>query len=211
MTVPPEQQDQSPTRRLKPRLLALAGVFALVVATGGVVFLGAGEKSGGSMGSEDPLGLAMRPPIPQARWDIDVDPIRVPDTKLTKPQRKRVAERREGITSLVRDVYDSLFFDRKRLRAEVRGRFTRATASAILRPQFGFPARAHEIKTFRRSADIAVEAGRGSEATAEVTVNAQASIGPEALRVVHRATLWLLRHEGRWKVVALAADQEPVR
>lgn len=153
---------------------------------------------------------ATSPQIKQAKWKVTTR-IAPGHNKLGKKRRLRVRKRAMPIGDLVADVYEALFLSPDRKKAVVKARFLPATARALLLTEAGVTTDAAEIKTLRRTADIAIDAGTTRAAVARVAVKARGTRGTESFIVVHDARLWLEKVRGRWKVIAFRVDQEPAK
>lgn len=165
------------------------------------------DESSPENGSEGP---SITPEIEQAKWKVTTR-IAPGHNKLGKKRRLRVRKRAMPIGDLVAEVYDTLFLSPDRKKAVVKARFIPATARALLRTKAGVATNASEVKTLRRTADIAIDAGTTRAAVARVTVKARGARGTKSFIVVHDARLWLEKARGRWKVIAFRVDQEPAK
>jgi hypothetical protein len=155
-------------------------------------------------------GSATTPEIEQAKWKVTTR-IAPGHNKLGKKRRLRVRKQAVPIGDLVAEVYDTLFLSPDRKKAVVKARFLPATARALLRTKVGVATDASEVKTLRRTADIAIDAGTTRAAVARVTVKARGIRGTKPFIVVHNARLWLEKVRGRWKIIAFRVDQEPAK
>jgi hypothetical protein len=155
-------------------------------------------------------GSATSPEIHQAKWKVTTR-IAPGHNKLGKKRRLRVREQAKPIGDLVTELYDTLFLSPDQKKAVVELRFIPATARAWLHTKAGVAPDTSEVKTLRRKADIAIDAGTTRAAVARVAVKARGTRGTKSFIVVHDARLWLEKVRGRWKVVAFRVDQEPAR
>ena len=151
---------------------------------------------------------AVQEAVPQAPWTIKAYPAGV-TAKVTKAQEKVLAKRRPEVIALVKRVYDSLFLHPGRLDGTLEENFTQAAATALKRSGAGV-AEAGAAATTLRTARIGLQASGGARlAIASVTVRA-ARPDADAAPLRHKATLWMQRANGGWKVVAFDVDQGPI-
>lgn len=149
------------------------------------------------------------PRIPQAKWKMKTSPVgRV--GKLSKKQKRRHKTQREHVKSVVREVYAALFLEPDSVRQVVSDRFSRRAGRALLRAGPGFRPGAERVRTVRRTANIGLQAHTASAAAAKIFVKARARGSDSVVRVRHRATMWMQRIDGEWKVIGFEVDQERV-
>lgn len=146
--------------------------------------------------------------VPQAPWTIKAYPAGVTD-KVTNAQAKILEERRPEVIALIKRVYDALFVHPGRLAGTLDENFSADAAAALRRSSAGV-SETGAVATTLRTAEIGVQAGGGARlAVASVTVRA-ARPDPQAAPLRHKATLWMERRNGSWKVIAFDVDQGPL-
>lgn len=191
----------------KPWIAIAAGLTLLIVLATTLLLIDFPGKHVLSGGGEEG-GVVPEAAVPQAPWSIKAYPAGVTD-KVTKDQAKVLEKRRPEVIALVKRVYDALFVHPGRLAGTLDENFS-ADAAAALRRSSAAISEPGTVATTFRSAQIGVQAGGGSRlAVASVTVRAARS-DPEAAPLRHKATLWMERRNGGWKVIAFDVDQGPV-
>ncbi len=154
---------------------------------------------------------ATQPEIKQARWKTKVS-IAPGHKRLSKKQKNKIRTRGKDVELVIRDLYDTLFLSPDRSKKAITSRFIPSAATALLRQKKpGVPVGAEEVKTLRRTASIGIEAATTRLAAAEVLVKAKGRLSDKTFTVTHRATLWLEKSKGRWKVIAFEVNQGPAR
>lgn len=159
--------------------------------------------------AEPDVPAATTPDIPQAKWKIKAHPSGNLG-KITKRQAKRVRAQRRPVSKLVAEVYDALFLDPARREEVLKARLLPRAARAIGN-KAGVPEGAGEVRTKVRKADIGIDVDGARRAAAKVKVRAEGVAGRRKFEIVHRATLWLERSRGKWKVIAFSLRQKPAR
>lgn len=155
-------------------------------------------------------GSATSPEIEQAKWKMKTR-LAPGHKKLTKKRKDRVKKSAAPIEDLVAEVYDVLFLAPEDKAAIVKARFLPSAADALMRTDTGVTKGTSEVRTLRRSADIAIEAGTARLAAVRVAIKARGMNGDKAFTVIHKARLWLEKMKGRWRVIAFRVDQGPRR
>lgn len=155
-------------------------------------------------------GSATSPEIEQAKWKVKTR-LAPGHRKLSKKQKNRVKKAATPIGDLVTEVYDVLFLAPEDRASIVKARFLAPTATALLRTDTGVARGSSEVRTLRRSADIAIDATTTRLAAVRVTIKARGMNGDKNFTVLHKARLWLEKMKGRWKVIAFRVDQGPRR
>lgn len=150
------------------------------------------------------------PSIKQAAWRIKAKQIGSVG-KVTRADKKRLRAQRPRLNGLIKDVYDSLFLSPSRKRISLRKHFTHEAARKVLATKAGISPRAERVRTWSRRATIGVQPNNGTVAAAQVYVHATGKVGNKIFRLVHKATLWLQRSRGTWKVVGFEVNQGPVK
>ena len=189
----------------RPWIAIAAGVTLLVVLVTTVLLV---DLPGKHLLSGPSEPAAPEAALPQAEWSIRAYPAGVTH-KVTKAQEKILARRRPEVIALVKRVYDTLFVHPGRLDATLKENFSAAAAIALRRSNAGV-SEADPISTTLRTAKIGVEATGGARtAVASVTVRAgRTDVDAQPLR--HKATLWMQRGKGGWKVIAFDVQQGPL-
>ena len=150
------------------------------------------------------------PPVPeitQAKWKMKSNPVGKVG-KLTKKQKKRHKVQRARVKSVVREVYQAMFLDPESIRQVISERFSRRAGRALVRAGPGFRPGAEKIKTLQRRANIGLQAHTASAAAAKVFVRARARGADAVVRLRHRATMWMQRIDGEWRVIGFEVNQE---
>jgi hypothetical protein len=128
--------------------------------------------------------------------------------KLSKKQKRRHKVQREQVKSVVREVYTALFLEPDSIRDVISERFSRRAGRALLRAGPGFRPGAERVRTVRRTANIGLQAHTASAAAAKIFVRARARGSGSVVKLRHRATMWMQRIEGKWRVIGFEVDQE---
>lgn len=191
-------------RRQRMPLLTIAAIVLL----GAVAWAAVSRTTADHLSRPDYPVAA--PAIEQAEWRIDYA-AQGRFGKLTKDQLARYAAQKVKAAALVQGVYDGIFLQAARLQQLIRDSFSADAARSLEAQKFGFPAGATDVKTTRRRARIALDAGTADYAIARVTVLAGGTVGKRTVEVEHRSTLWMERGEGGWKVIAFDLKQAPSR
>jgi len=183
-------------------------VAALVLASA-VAVAGCQEDSQPPSTSPDPMPSETPsvPQIAQAKWKMKATPVGKVG-KLTKKQRGRHKVQRARVKSVVREVYQALFLDPESIRQVISERFSRRAGRALLRAGPGFRPGAEKVKTLQRRANIGLQAHTASAAAAKVFVRARAQGSDAVVRLRHRATMWMQRIDGEWRVIGFEVEQE---
>ena len=154
-----------------------------------------------------PTEASPSPQIPQAKWKMKTQSVgRL--GKLSNKQKRRHKAQRPRIKRVVREVYAALFLEPDAIREVISERFSRRAGRALLRAGPGFRPGAERVRTLTRHASIGLQAHTPSSAAAKIFVRARAK-GPGAVvRLRHRATMWMQRIDGEWRVIGFEVDQE---
>lgn len=146
----------------------------------------------------------------QARWEVRSQVAGV-FGGLGSRGRKEVRARRRELVRVVRDVYGALWLrPRGAERRVVRARFDARAARALLGSRLG-PRDSAFVRTTKRVVELDVDAADPRRAAAEVAIAARVGRGARRLRVRHRATLWLERDDGRWRVIGFDARERSTK
>ena len=189
-------------------LLALLALVAVVSLTGGRP---AERRQDAARPTPTPTPTATAPTaIAQAPWQIRSAPADV-SARVTKAQRREVARQARRVSRVLKRVYGALFLRPETRRSVLRDHLVPHAARALHRSGAGFPAKAQRVKTVRRLARISVDPLGPRRAVVAVTLRVRGLVEGNVARVRHRATLWLQRSGGSWKVIAFELDQQPVR
>lgn len=179
-----------------------------------VLVLGASAWAVVSQATSDDLTApgdsSAAPASDQAKWKVDYTSARRYG-KLSKAQQARYAAQREKATVLVQDLYDGIFLEPARLPGIVKGSFTTDASRSFEAKGLGFPNGAQEVKTTKRTVNLALDATTASTAIGRVTVAAKANLDNKVVRVEHESTLWMERNENGWRVIAFDVRQNPVK
>lgn len=192
-------------KRLLRHTAAVIGV-AVLLASFGTACTEASDRSA----PRAQIPEVSTPTIKQAAWRIKAKRIGSVG-KVTRADKKRLKAQRPRLKGLIKDVYDSLFLFPSRKKMSLRRHFTHPAARRVLATKAGISPRAERVRTWSRRAIIGVQPNNAAVAVAEVYVRATGKIGDKIFRLVHRATLWLQRSRGAWKVVGFEVDQGPVK
>lgn len=160
-------------------------------------------------GSGPGAPTATSPDIPQAKWKIKAHPSGNLG-KISKSKAKSVRAQRRPLRKLVAKVYYALFLDPARRDGVLRASFHPRAARAIAK-KAGVPKNARDVRTTMRKADIGIDFTNARRAAAVVKVRARGFAGERKFEIAHRATLWLERSKGKWKVIAFEVRQRPAR
>ncbi len=192
------------TPRRGMKFLALLLIITVVVATS----CDPAEDGGGTTTGTE--GSATTPKIEQVAWKVKTR-LAPGHKKLTKKQKGRVKKEAAPIGDVIAEVYDALFLAPEDKSSVVKARFLPSTAKALLRTDTGVAKGSSEVKTLRRSADIAIEVATKRLAVARVAIKAKGMNGDKAFTMTHKARLWFEKIKGRWRVIAFRIDQGPHR
>ena len=195
----------------------------LPAALAGLALLGVGlalllssdeEPSRARSGEERPTTPERKAPPPpparavkQADWKVSFSRAGT-SGRLSKRAVTRLRAQRPRLTSAVRAATDAMFLGGQPsassyFRGPARGAFRRA--------KFGAPEGAKEVRTLRRTAQVAIQATTAKRAAASVTVIARGVVGGRDFKLRHRSHLWLERTKKGWKVIGFDIDQRPMR
>jgi hypothetical protein len=195
-----------PTRNRKQRRLTVAVAAAVLLASLGPACTEPPSEE--SPGAQIPEVSTAK--IKQAPWRIRTQPVGSV-AKVTRADKQRLKAQRPRLTTLVKDVYDSLFLFPSRKKAVLRKHFVRRAARRVLSSNAGISPRAERVRTWSRRANIGIQPNHAAAAAVKVYVHATGMVGRRVFRLVHRATLWLQRSKRGWKVVGFEVDQAPVK
>jgi hypothetical protein len=198
-------RPQLTDKQMLRRTAAVIGA-AVLVASFGSACTEAPDRS--DPGAQIPEVSA--PNIKQAAWRIKAKQIGSVG-KVTRADKKRLRAQRPRLKGLIKDVYDSLFLFPSRKRISLREHFTRRAARKVLATKAGISPRAERVRTWSRRATIGVQPNNAAVAAAQVYIRATGKVDNKIFRLVHRATLWLQRARGAWKVVGFEVNQGPVK
>ena len=150
------------------------------------------------------------PAIEQADWRFDYTEARRYG-KLSKAEQARYAEQKQKATALVQDLYDGIFLEPARLKDVVKDSFTADASKSFKTDHLGFPSGANDVRTLKRTAQLALDAVTARSAIGRVTVLAQADMDDRVVKIEHRSTLWLERSDKGWQVIAFEVEQGPAK
>jgi hypothetical protein len=203
--VPTEQKRSSPPVILGAALTCLlASVLAFLPACSGEP-----PRSDASPELRRP-GPAGVPDIEHARWRVDKFSAGSLG-RATKADRRRLKVQGPKVGALVRSIYDTLFLQPARTERVVRARFATPAARSFMRTGAGLPPGAERVALVSRRARIGIDARTTSRAVASVLLRATGWRDAQRFRLLHRATLWVERSPGGWRVFAYDIAQEPAR
>lgn len=146
--------------------------------------------------------------VKQPPWRMTVHP-----AGLTRPHRrvlKRFRHARPALVAAIKDVYDTLFLRPEDRAAVLESRFTERAARALKRTRAGLPKGATGVRIATRRARVGIQVPGLSRAAASVRVGLTAQAN-KRIRLAHRATLWLERRRGGWRVIGFDIDQGRVK
>jgi hypothetical protein len=146
----------------------------------------------------------------QASWSIRAYPAGLL-APLRKKEKARLRDQRKKLSSILREVYDALFFHPGGARRVLRRWFTARSARALLRSRVGPPSGTELLRTTKRVAVIGIDASSARRAAARVRLQARLLKDDRWLRIRHLSTLWFERSGGGWEIIAFDVDQEQVR
>ena len=200
-----EDQEAAEKRSERPWVVPLAvGVFIVVViaAVAILLLLNQGTDRGRNRRG------AGRGTSEQADWKITSFSI---DGKAGKGKNQPAPRRHEQpVEKLVRRWHDALYLFPSDLRGATQRYFTNEAARALRSSEIALPKTARDIRTRRRTARIAIEAGGPARAAAIVDVVATGKSRAGTFRSASESRLWLERRGSNWKVVAFDFDLRPL-
>lgn len=159
-------------------------------------------------GGDDPAEDGRRRGAAQARWEVTSD-VSGRFGDLGPRARKELRARRRELVRVVREVYAAAWLRPRAERRVVRARFGRRAARAFLESRLG-PPDDERVRTTRRVLELDVAADDPRRGAARVAIVARVGDHARGRRVRHRATLWLERHDGRWRVIAFDALERSI-
>ena len=186
--------------------LVAAGT-ALALAVGLLTFVVLQQQTAEPARPGSPQVETAATEIPQAEWAVETQvkgPKRIP-----KAERVRGEARAEQAAGVVQGIFDAVFLEPGEARDVISQSFTGEAAAALRDPGIGLPEGAEEVETTRRSVSVSVYSGTGSQAVARTVIAAKGLAAGEPFRLRQSALLWLVRDDGKWRVVAFEIDQRP--
>jgi hypothetical protein len=152
------------------------------------------------------------PALPQAKWEVRTFPAGGAGVgKLSKREKASVNAQRERLSIFVRDVFDALFLTPTELRPVLKQRFTAAAASSLLDSRIGLPDQTTKVQIKKRSARVGVHVDSARRAAARVAIAGTGMNRGRKVRFSHKATLWLERAKGTWRVIGFDVKQNARR
>jgi hypothetical protein len=150
------------------------------------------------------------PGVHQADWDMNTFPAGGAGLgRLNAKAKTRIAEQREPVAALVRDVYDALFLEPSRAEQVLATRFESGAGTSALSKKIGLPAGAKEVKITKRTARIGIYMADAKTAAARVELAGTAVKNGHRSSFKHRSTLWLERAHHKWKIIGFDITQGP--
>jgi hypothetical protein len=146
----------------------------------------------------------------QADWKITAVPAGL-FHKPTKHESKQAAKRIGPFTRMIKNTFDALYLVPDRFEDVVKGYFTQAAASDLLRTKLAPPAGAEDVQTLQRSAVVALDSHSSVRAAAHVRIRARAKDSGKMLKWLNETTLWLEKDKGNWRVIGFDVDQSPIK
>jgi hypothetical protein len=148
------------------------------------------------------------PALPQAKWEVRTFPAGGAGVgKLSKREKASVKAQQERLSTLVKDVFDSLFLTPTEVRSVLKERFTSAAAGSLLGSGIGLPDQTANVQIKKRSARVGVHVDSARRAAARVKIAGTGINRGRKVRFSHEATLWLEREKGSWRVIAFDVKQ----
>lgn len=194
----------TPKRLVWPIAIGLVLVAAAAVA----VYLPMRESV---IPTDEPVIVA-DPALPQAKWEVRTFPAGGAGVgKLNKREKAAVGVQRERLSTLVKDVFDTLFLAPSEVRSVLKKRFTPPAAKSLLGSRIGLPDKTSNVQIKRRSARVGVHVDSARRAAARIAIAGKGINRGRKVRFSHDATLWLERKKGTWKVIAFDVKQNARR
>ena len=129
--------------------------------------------------------------------------------KVPGSEKRKIARGGSEVASIVRSLYDALLFGRGDLEKVARAHFTAPAAAALAGARIRLPSGLRDVAVSTRSANIGIQARGAARAGVRVNVALQGTNDEGLVRLSHRATLWLERQSGRWRVIGFDVNQKP--
>lgn len=185
-------------------------VVVAAAATVAVLALAGDESPPRDTGGERLSRTRTQPDIPQARWRVKTFPAGM-EGPIGRGVKKAVKKQHKAIARTVTTVSDALVLAPESLQDLSGGPVSRSAAKALTSSRLPLPKKVTKVETTWRSAQIGLDHSGAARAAAQVTVRLKAEVEGKTVRLVHHSSLYLVKREGRWQVVAFDGTRKRLR